>query len=150
MDFGRLGAQRQGKSKVAALAVGMVRTRTVGLIVVGRGYLAAGLVLVLVVAEVRFGGSTGFVCAVRRRRAPDHLQRYDKQKECEQPTAHPLNFRFAVAQRQLCAYGCVRIRLPLATFRRLAQTPSEVQSINALGSEVASHGTDKISARTNS
>jgi hypothetical protein len=66
-------------------------------IVGGRDNLAAGLMLVLMVAEVLLGRDTCFVRAVRRRRAPDQLERHDEQQEREQPTTHDSDSRLAGA-----------------------------------------------------
>ncbi len=77
---------------MAALAVCMVGTRTVVRIVGGRHDVAAGLMLVSVMAEVLLRRGTGFMSAVRRCRAPDQLERHDKQQQSEYPTAHESDY----------------------------------------------------------
>lgn len=78
---------------MAARAVGVKRAKAVVSIVGGRDELAAGPMLVLMVAEVLVGRAIGFVRAVRRCRAPDQLERHDEQQEYEQPTTHDSDSR---------------------------------------------------------
>lgn len=73
---------------MAALAVRVERARIVASAAAGRADLAAALMLVFVMAEVLLGRNTGFVRAVGRRRAPDQLERHDKQQEREHPPTH--------------------------------------------------------------
>lgn len=73
---------------MAALAVSVEGTGGVRTSIRGRDDLVTGLMLVFVVAEVLLGRGSSLVRAVRRRRAPDQLERHDEQQECEHPTTH--------------------------------------------------------------
>jgi len=96
MDFGRVRTQHRGTAQMATLAVGVVSPGIVVLVAGCRRHFAASLMLVLVMAEVLLCGGTGFVRAVRRRRAPDQLERHDEQQKCEHPTTHDSDSRLAV------------------------------------------------------
>lgn len=77
-----------GTTEMAAFAIGVTGTRGVVSAIRGRADFIAALVLVLMVAEVLLRRDAVFVRAVRRRRAPDQLERHNKQQEREHPTAH--------------------------------------------------------------
>jgi len=78
---------------MAALAVSVEGTGGVRTSIRGRDDLVTGLMLVFVVAEVLLGRGSSLVRAVRRRRAPDQLERHDEQQECEHPTTHDSDSR---------------------------------------------------------
>lgn len=82
---------------MATLAVRVEGTGGFRTSIRGRDDLVTGLMLVFVVAEVLLGRGSSLVRAVRRRRAPDQLERHDEQQECEHPTTHDCDFRLAVS-----------------------------------------------------
>lgn len=96
MDPEYVGLQGRGAPEVATLAIGMVCTRAIARVVGGRCDLAAGLVLVVVMSEVLVRRDTGLMRAVRRRRAPDQLERHDKQQKREHPTTHEPDSRLTI------------------------------------------------------
>lgn len=87
-EHGRHRGHESARSKVAALAVRVIDAPAIASIVRSRHDLAAGQVLVLVMAEMLLGQSTRLVRAVRRSRGPDHLERHHAQQEDEHPTTH--------------------------------------------------------------
>lgn len=88
-DCGGCRRHESGVAQMATFAVGVERSRGVVSIVGGRDDLAAGLMLVLMVAEVLPGRYTGLVRAVGRCRRPDQLERHHQEQDREQPTMHP-------------------------------------------------------------
>lgn len=87
-EHGRHRGHERARSKVAALAVRVKDAPAIASSVRSRHDLAAGQVLVLVMAEMLLGQSTRLVRAVRRSRGPDHLERHHAQQEDEHPTTH--------------------------------------------------------------
>ncbi len=87
-EHGRHRGHERARSKVAALAVRVIDAPAIASIVRNRHDLAAGQVLVLVMAEMLLGQSTRLVRAVRRSRGPDHLERHHAQQEDENPATH--------------------------------------------------------------
>ena len=131
MNPGDVGLHGRGAPEVATLAIGVVCTRAIARVVGGRCDLAAGLVLVLVMAEVLLRRDTGLMRAVRRRRAPDQLERHNKQQEREYPTTHVSDSRLTilVAARKTCGASLGSLRFPptkatKATPSRRAAGPS--------------------------
>jgi len=124
MDPGYVGLHGRGAPEVATLAIGVVCTRAIALIVGGRCDLAAGLVLVLVMSEMLVRRDTGLMRAVRRRRAPDQLERHDKQQKREYPTTHASDSRLTilVAARKTCGASLGSLRFPPT--KAIKATPS--------------------------